>query len=286
MLKNIFQMILIIIIIFIVASLPTLFGMDGGKFVFNGKGLFVNAESFLHSIQNGTFGTYDLNHIQHSVATDIQSYTKNTVILLFSSISISLLFTLLFGVFLFHWKISFVLRWIINALSVIPDFIIIILSIALAVEFYQKTHIRVVTLSPLGGSVNLWFPIIILSLIPTFYLFKVITRKYEEICGEDYIRTSVSKGLGKQYIHLQHVYRNLKPYLFADLKKAVSITIGSLFIVEYLFNIRGLTLFIFGDDYQFQKVFISLLLLLLVAALCYFVIRLIFFLLEKVFTHD
>lgn len=276
-------------IIFFVSSIPsiietkTVFGHTTVHF--HPKELTGNIYDFFSTFKEGSLGTYDLNGVKHSVMADIQSYSLKSMILLSSSIFISLAFSLIFGVFFYHWKITHVLRWIMNILSIIPDFILIIFSIAVAVEFYQWTDIRIITLSPLSDSANLWFPVMILSSIPTFYLFKVITWKYEDICGDEYIRTAVSKGLGRHYIHIQHVYRNLKLYLFADLKKAISLTIGSLFIIEYLFNIRGITVFIFSE-YQFQKVFISLFLLLAIATLCYFLIKLLFFILEQVFTHE
>ncbi|OOP68311.1 ABC transporter permease, partial [Heyndrickxia oleronia] len=100
-----------------------------------------------------------------------------------------------------------------------------------------------------------------------------------------YIRTAVGKGLSRPYINSRHVLKNLIPYLTGDIKKAISLTIGNLFIIEYLFNIRGLTIFIFSD-YEFQKVVFSLLILFAIAAICYLSIKIFFILIEKVIIHE
>ncbi|MEK5523035.1 ABC transporter permease subunit [Heyndrickxia sp. FSL W8-0423] len=288
MIKKFLQIFLIVVIIFLVTSLPSMFIVSNNHgeayLQFHPEVMIMNIPVFFTSFQDGTFGTYSINGISHSVLNDIQSFSINSGILLFSSILVALLFSLSFGVFLSSLKITKLFRWIINIFSLVPDFIIIILSIALAVEFYKWTDIRVITLSPFSDSVNLWFPIAILSLMPTFYLFKMISARYIEITGLDYIRTAVGKGLNRHYINSRHILKNLIPYIFADLKKAISFTIGNLFIIEYLFNIKGLTIFIF-DDYQFQKVFLSLLILLTIATLCYLFIKLLFYFIERVFIN-
>jgi peptide/nickel transport system permease protein len=249
------------------------------------EALIYNIQSFFHSIKEGTLGTYYINGVPHPVLEDIQSYTRNSSLLLFLSMFVSLIFSITFGVFLHHWKITYVFRWMINALSIIPDFIIIILSITLAIKFYQMTNIRLITLSPLADTVNLTFPLIILCLMPSFYLFKMTNSKYEDIISAEYIRTAVGKGLSRPYINSRHVLKNLIPYLTGDIKKAISLTIGNLFIIEYLFNIRGLTIFIFSD-YEFQKVVFSLLILFAIAAICYLSIKIFFILIEKVIIHE
>ncbi|QQZ11303.1 ABC transporter permease subunit [Heyndrickxia vini] len=288
MIKRLMQFILIVVIIFIVTSIPSMFGISNkhGEAIleFHPEDMFMNIPTFFTSLQVGTFGTYSINGVAHSVLNDIQSFSKNSAILLFSSILVALLFSLIFGVFLSYLKMTKLFRWFINIFSIIPDFIIIIFSIAVAVEFYKWTNIRVITLSPFSESVNLWFPISILSLMPTFYLFKMISSRYIELSGMEYIRTAVGKGLDRHYINGRHILKNLIPYIFADLKKALSFTIGNLFIIEYLFNIKGLTIFIFAD-YQFQKVFLSLLILLAIATLCYLFIKLLFYMIERVFIN-
>ncbi|GIN41018.1 MULTISPECIES: ABC transporter permease subunit [Heyndrickxia] len=289
MLKSVFQILLIVTIIFIIAAVPSMFGLkelNGKHFIqLHPEAIIYNIKSFFHSIKEGTLGTYYINGVPHPVLKDIQSYTKNSSLLLFLSMLVSLIFSITFGVFLHHWKITYVFRWIINALSIIPDFIIIILSITLAIKFYQITNIRLITLSPLADTVNLTFPLIILCLMPSFYLFKMTNSKYEEIISAEYIRTAVAKGLSRPYINSRHVLKNLIPYLTGDIKKAISLTIGNLFIIEYLFNIRGLTIFIFSD-YEFQKVVFSLLILFAIAAICYLSIKIFFILIEKVIIHE
>lgn len=132
-------------------------------------------------------------------------------------------------------------------LSTVPDFVFVFFTILFALQVYQTTGIRLISLSPTKPTLSIWVPVLMLSVTPTIYLIRMMALKYEELLTEDYVRTALAKGLPKGYIDLHHLYRNLKPFLFADLKKVISLTIGSLFVVEFLYNINGLTKFIFVD---------------------------------------
>ena len=47
------------------------------------EAIIYNIQSFFHSIKEGTLGTYYINGVPHPVLEDIQSYTKNSSLLLF-----------------------------------------------------------------------------------------------------------------------------------------------------------------------------------------------------------
>ncbi|HEX7065573.1 MAG TPA: ABC transporter permease subunit [Bacillales bacterium] len=143
------------------------------------------------------------------------------------------------------------------------------------------------TLAPDKPSTALWFPILILSFAPTLYLLKLIYGKYYQISGEDYIRTALAKGMGKFYINFQHVFKNIRSFLVADLKKTISLTVGNLFIVEYLLNVQGLTYYVFFDraNYEFQVAMSCLFIVLIEALIVYALIRLFLYLFEKVFVY-
>nr|WP_275580429.1 ABC transporter permease subunit [Metabacillus iocasae] len=220
-----------------------------------------------------------------SIIGDVIPFGTNTFLLLTYSVLLAFAISFLFGYLINRTILSKIVRDVMSGLSVIPDFVFVFFAILMAVKFYRATGVRLISLSPTKPTLSIWIPMLTLSITPTIYLVKMISLKYEELLTEDYVRTALAKGLPKHYIDVQHLYTNLKPSLLADCKKVVSLTIGSLFVVEFLFNISGLTKFIFLD-YQFQKVAVGLMAIALIGIIVYLLLRVLLSLFEKVFIHD
>ena len=241
----------------------------------------------IQQIAGGTLGTYYLGDYERSIAADILPFAISTFELLFTSVLIAVLAGLIFGLFLQRFWVVRKFQRLLDLVSTIPDFILIFLSILAAVSFYKLTSIRIITLSPTSDAANSWFPILLLSIGPTIFLLKVISLKYVQIGGEDYIKTALAKGMSIWHVLIHHVYKNIKPFLLADLKKTIAITVANLFIVEYLLNVVGLTRFIFSksSDYQFNSAVMGLMGIIFVSLLVYLLIRAILYLFERVVVY-
>jgi peptide/nickel transport system permease protein len=174
---------------------------------------------------------------------------------------------------------------ILNILAAIPDFIIIVMSMILAVKVYKVTGIRVISLRPDGGALNTWFPTMLVAIAPTLYLFKLVSVKYYQTSSEDYIKTAVAKGMGFSYINFQHIYKNLEPFIKAELVKVISLAIGNLFIIEYIMNVSGITKFVF-QSHEVQPIAIGLFAMLLISFIVYVSIRLLFYLFKRGFIYE
>jgi peptide/nickel transport system permease protein len=238
----------------------------------------------LQQIGEGSLGTYYSGNDERSIAEDIVPFAINSFELMFYSVLIAVLASLLFGLFLQRFAFVRYFQKLLNLLSTIPDFVLIFLSILAAIQFYKWTNIRIITLSPTSDSSNMWFPLTMLAIGPTIFLMKVISLKYGQIGGEDYIKTALAKGMGIWHILVHHVYKNVKPFLLADLKKTIAITVANLFIVEYLLNVVGLTRFIFSKNgiYQFNAAVMGLMGIILLSILVYLLIRAILYLFEQI----
>nr|WP_245350045.1 ABC transporter permease subunit [Cytobacillus eiseniae] len=197
----------------------------------------------------------------------------------------AIIISLIFGIFLSRFRLTKVFNAFMNILSTIPDFIIIIMSMILAVKIYRWTGIRVISLRPDAGALNLWFPTFLVAIAPTLYLFKLISVKYYETSGEDYIKTAVAKGMSLNYINFQHVYKNIEPFIKAELIKVISLAIGNLFIIEYIMNVSGITKFIFQSN-QVQPIAIGLFAMLLISGIVYLVVRIVFYLFKRGFIYE
>ncbi|MED1796200.1 ABC transporter permease subunit [Brevibacillus nitrificans] len=253
------------------------------EIVFAPENVVVHTVYLIQQIVGGSLGTYYLGENERSIAEDIVPFAISTFELLFSSVLIAVVASLVFGLFLQRFRIVRHLQKGLNLLATIPDFILIFVSILAAIGFYKMTNIRIITLSPTSDSANSWFPMTLLAIGPTIFLMKVISLKYTQIGGEDYIKTALAKGMGVWHVLIHHVYKNIKPFLLADLKKTIAITVANLFIVEYLLNVVGLTRFIFSKSgaYQFNAAVMGLLGIIFLSILVYLLIRVILYLFER-----
>ncbi|EKN65416.1 ABC transporter permease [Neobacillus bataviensis LMG 21833] len=240
---------------------------------------------FIKELGNGGLGTYTLGDQERSISDDIGSYFITSLELLFFGVLIAVFVSLLFGIFLSRFKLTRLINILLNILSTIPDFILIIFSLVLAIMVYQITGFRIISFRQDAGVLNIWFPMLLVGISPTLYMFKLVTVKYYQLSGEDYIRTAVSKGLRVNYINFQHIYKNIEPFMIAELTKIVSLAIGNLFIIEYLLNVSGITKFIF-QSYQFQPVTIGLFSMLLISLIVYISIRLILYIFKRGFIYE
>ncbi|ATF12281.1 ABC transporter permease subunit [Brevibacillus sp. HB1.2] len=277
------QLIGMFFLVIVVCGGPFMLYTQKEEIVFEPGNIVVHTVYLIQQIAEGSLGTYYSGQTERSIAEDILPFAISSFELLFASVGVAVLASIIFGLLLQRFRIVRQFQKVLNLLATIPDFILIVVSIVGAVGFYKLTNIRIITLSPISDSESTWFPITLLSIGPTIFLMKVVSLKYVQIGGEDYIKTALAKGMGIWHVLIHHVYKNIKPFLIADLKKTIAITVANLFIVEYLLNVVGLTRFIFSKDggYEFNAAVMGLLGIILLSILVYVLIRLILYVIER-----
>jgi peptide/nickel transport system permease protein len=281
------QVIFIFIFILFLAALPTISGVNPVEktLSWNFENLPHIYENFIKEIKNGSLGTYQVGNQRREISQDIGGNFTTSLGIMLVGVNLGVIVSLIFSIFVSRFRMVRVVNFLLNILAVIPDFVIIIFSLLLAIKFYQVTGIRVISLRPDSGALNIWFPMILVGLAPTLYLFKLVAVKYYQICGEDYIRTAVAKGMRVNYINFQHVYKNIEPFIIAELTKIISLSIGNLFIIEYLLNVTGITRFIFLSS-EVQPIAVGLFSMLLISFFVYFSVRLLLYLFKRGFIHE
>jgi peptide/nickel transport system permease protein len=275
-----------LLVIFVCGAPLMLFTADE-EVVFQPERVVIRTVYLFEKMAEGSLGTYFVGQTEREIADDILPFAVNTFELLFTSVLIAVAASILFGLFFQRFRFVRYFQRILDIIATVPDFILIFFSILAAISFYKLTNIRIITLSPTSDAANNWFPLAVLAMGPTIFLLKVIRLKYTQIGGEDYIKTALAKGLGIWHILTHHVYKNMKPYLLADLKKAIAVTVANLFIVEYTLNVVGLTRFIFSKNgpYQFNAAVMGLMSIILLSIIVYLLIRAILYLFERAFVY-
>ncbi|MGY0691682.1 ABC transporter permease subunit [Virgibacillus sp. FSP13] len=209
----------------------------------------------------------------------------------FSYLFASIILAIIFGLLIASWHSRSKKEWmkdIVGFFGMVPDFIMVLFLQIGTVFFYQTTGHRLARIATRGIDEHaILLPMITLTIVPTIYLIRSLSERTYDVLTEDYILTAKAKGLRKIYIFIQHVVRNVLPYLKADLHKVIAILMSNLFIVEYLFNISGLAGLLFNSGtYQYNLTANTLLTLVVLYITLYWCIRLFIFLLERTFAYD
>ncbi|MED3571529.1 ABC transporter permease subunit [Cytobacillus praedii] len=274
-----YRHVLSLFLLLILAALPlSLFNKDE-KVSFDIAGMAAVIKEFLMGLFSGDAWYYSQGGRTRLILNDLVSYFLSSYLYLIVSAIIVIAISIFLGIFL--WKKSN--RWInasIGFLGMVPDFLLV-LMLQIAVVYVNK-NLGVKTFKVASSSIDdpaIFLPILTLIIIPAIYLVRSLSEATSEITAEDYILLAKSKGLSKKYIYFFHVTTNVLPFLKADLHKVLSIMIGNLFIVEYLYNTRGLTSLIFLHSikfgYQYNLVIICLLSLFILYLFCYHSLRLL-----------
>lgn len=169
----------------------------------------------------------------------------------------------------------------------LPDFVIIVLLQLFVVYFMDKTGILLAQVATFTSDrPALLLPFISMSIIPSLFVMRTVSLHCTEVSSAEYIMLAKAKGFSRTYIRIHHVLPNVLPYLRADLHKLLGTIMGNLFIVEYIFNLQGVTKLMLSSalvdfplregpmgNYQYSIVINSLLSLMLIYFIVYLIIR-------------
>ncbi|WP_047985937.1 ABC transporter permease subunit [Ornithinibacillus californiensis] len=278
----------VIIFILLLGAIPLSISITDDNLIFDFSIVVDLVINYLQGVWNGESFIYQEGiGRSYSILQDIPDYFLTTLHYLL----IAGFVTVCMGMFISAWYSKSQKEWIkdiIGFLGTIPDFILVLFLQLGVVAFYQSTGFHIAKVASRSADENAYLlPLITLTLVPTIYIIRTLSERTYDVLSEDYILTAKAKGLRKRFIFIHHVVRNVLPYLKADLHKILAIMMSNLFIVEYLFNIRGITAFIFGGTmYQYNLIVSTLVALVFLYLLIYWTIRLLILLLERVFAHD
>jgi peptide/nickel transport system permease protein len=128
----------------------------------------------------------------------------------------------------------------------LPDLFVIALFQLGIVWYFKQTGILILDVASVGENQVILLPAITLCILPTFFFFTnmIVFLKDEE--GKPYIELAKSKGLGRFTILFSHTIRNVLISLTYHGKQIVWMMLSNLLVLEYLFNVFGVTSFLFS----------------------------------------
>lgn len=171
--------------------------------------------------------------------------------------------TILFGALLIAFCFAQVLTWgtlmlpnllrriiknILTFLESLPDLLVFALVQMGIVLIYKKTGVLVSNVASLGAEDRIYIvPITCLMLLPFVYFYKMMILMTEEEMGKQYVETSLAKGMKRLYVLIFHVTRNTSEGIFHFSKSVLWFMISNLLLVEIIFNIHGITHYMYHD---------------------------------------
>lgn len=185
--------------------------------------------------------------------------------------------TILFGALFIAFCMAQLLTWctlimpmfirrtvknILTFLESLPDLLVFALVQMAIVLIFKKTGILVSNVASLGAEDRIYMvPIVCLMILPFVYFYKMMILLSEEELGKSYVEMSLAKGMRRIYVLIVHVTRNTSEGIFHFSKSVLWFMISNLLLVEVIFNIHGITHYMYSD---FRPEMIAACLILLV----------------------
>ncbi|WP_407269233.1 ABC transporter permease subunit [Radiobacillus sp. PE A8.2] len=145
-------------------------------------------------------------------------------------------------------------------MEAIPDIMVAFLIQLLIVYIFKQTDVLVMQFVTLGNERLYMLPMVILSFLPMVSLYRIIVLLLEEELTKQYVEFALSKGIKHNTILIIHVLRNIAKSVFFQSKIIVWALLSSLFVVEYIFNINGLSNFLL---LEFRPLVVAIVLLMI-----------------------
>ncbi|MCA1066300.1 ABC transporter permease subunit [Rossellomorea sp. AcN35-11] len=151
-----------------------------------------------------------------------------------------------FTVFLPRWITSTVKKAL-NLFETVPDLMVAFMLQLLIVYVFKHFGFELMNFTEFGEEKVFLAPVITLSIIPMISFFRILLFITEEEMLKPHVEFAQSKGMSKSRILFSHILKNITPSLFYHGKLIIWGMLSSLFIIETIFNMRGITYYIIQD---------------------------------------
>lgn len=129
----------------------------------------------------------------------------------------------------------------------LPDILIILLAQLIVVIIFEQTGTLVSKIAVIGDDRIYWLPVICLMILPMIQLYRLSMLTFEAEERQMYVELAKSLGFAKLFILFAHIFRNAIISVFFQSKKTMWFMLSNLFVLELMFNIPGVMLFMFQN---------------------------------------
>lgn len=176
----------------------------------------------------------------------ILEYIEYSLQILFLALAASVITALVFTVMtmLLSDSVRERVKMTLYFLESLPDLLIIMLAQLAVIFIFEKSGVLVSKIAVIGDDRIYWLPVLCLSILPTIQLYRLCMLTFQEEERQMYVDLARSLGFSKVYIILMHMFRNAVISVFFQSKKTMWFMLSNLFVLELMFNLPGIMLFL------------------------------------------
>ncbi|MDQ7234334.1 ABC transporter permease subunit [Bacillus pacificus] len=241
------QFLISILGIIILGALPKLF-----------YGFELNVSEYIKSLKEVFAKLMDISNMQYAsgkfVFPQLFVHYKETIVIFLAAFFISLFvaFCIVYMIMSSSPRIQHRIKSFLIFLESIPDILLILVSQILVIWFFKQTGFLPFKIAAIGGESIRGLPILCLSIPTTIMFVKLLVLRFENELEKDYVLFAKAKGLGRFHILNRHILRNVLLSTLFFAKTNIFFMLSNLYIIEWIFNTRGI--FMFVKSYPDMKV--------------------------------
>ncbi|WP_409250586.1 ABC transporter permease subunit [Bacillus sp. SCS-153A] len=126
----------------------------------------------------------------------------------------------------------------------LPDIFVAVSAQALVIWYFKKTDVLLFNVASSYKEQAFFIPLFTLCILPTLFITRLLLVRIEEEKNEPYYSMAVAKGISKCRIMLHHLMPNTLISLITQVKYLLWYILSNLVMIEYIFNLNGITSFI------------------------------------------
>ncbi|MED1558845.1 ABC transporter permease subunit [Bacillus paramycoides] len=241
------QFIISILGIICLGALPKLF-----------YGFELNVSEYIKSLKDVFAKLMDISNMQYArdkfLFPQLFVHYKETMVIFLAAFCISLLvaFCIVYMIMSSSPRIQHRIKSFLTFLESIPDILLILGSQILVIWFFKQTGFLPFQIAAIGGESIRGLPIFCLSIPTTIMFVKLLVLRFENELEKDYVLFAQAKGLDRFHILNRHILRNVLLSTLFFAKTNIWFMLSNLYIIEWIFNTRGI--FIFVKSYPDMKI--------------------------------
>lgn len=175
----------------------------------------------------------------------ISGYILYSLQLLFLAFSVAVFLAIAFTMLtmLLQEKARHRVKMSLYFLESLPDLLVIMLAQLIVISIYLKTDTLISKIAVVQDERIYWLPVACLALLPTIQLYRLCMLTFQDEERKMYVELARSLGFSKVYVVWVHMFRNAIISVFFQSKKTIWFMLSNLFVLELMFNIPGIMLF-------------------------------------------
>lgn len=233
--KWVLQLVVAFVGILLVSGLPILItGFQQGEFWWKEYGEHLLVLFPLSVFWNKYYGPHIGEYISYSL--------EILFLALIVAVVLSLFFTIM--TMLFKERTRQRVKTVFFFLESMPDILVILLVQLTVIMIYKNTGISISKIAVTGGQKLYLLPVFCLMILPMVQLYRLSMLTFEAEERKMYVELAKSLGFSQLVTLIVHIFRNAIISIFFQSKKTMWFMLSNLFILERMFNMPGIMLYL------------------------------------------